>query len=159
MNKNIEGDNNPNYKHGGKGTRLYRIWKGMKNRCSNPNSPTAKWYFKKGISLHEEWKKFEPFKEWADSSGYSDLLTIDRVNSSGNYCPDNCRWVDMITQNNNKSSNRTVEIDGKIFTASELCKIYNIKLNTLLSRLNANWTINKLLIPSKGRGSNQVTYG
>ena len=82
------------YKHGGSNTRLYNIWCDMKSRCSNPNERAYKWYGGKGISVCDEWKSdFAQFKNWALNNGYNDSLTIDRVDSNKNYCPDNCRWI------------------------------------------------------------------
>jgi hypothetical protein len=84
-------------KHGesvvGKRTRLYIIWSSMKNRCFNPNSKSFKNYGGKGISIIKEWLNYKIFKSWALSNGYSDKLTIDRINSNMGYCPSNCRWI------------------------------------------------------------------
>ena len=92
-----------NRTHGCTGTRLYRIWKAMHTRCLNPNSPAFKYYGGRGICICEEWRKdFAPFKEWAESNGYLDDLTIDRIDTNGDYSPSNCRWITMKEQNENK---------------------------------------------------------
>lgn len=90
--------------HGQCGTRIYRIWKAMKNRCLNPNTPDYKrWYGSNGITVCEEWKNdFSSFYEWSMANGYRDDLSIDRIDPSGNYEPSNCRWADAKTQANNK---------------------------------------------------------
>lgn len=80
-------------KHGMKGTRLYRIWKAMKTRCYNLNIPYFKYYGGKGITVCDEWSM---------ANGYSDELTIDRIDSDKGYFPENCRWVTMTIQNQNK---------------------------------------------------------
>ena len=78
----------------GKGTRLFQIWMGMKQRCNNPNSPKYKRYGGRGIKIADEWlKDFSSFHNWATKNGYNDHLTIDRVNNNGNYEPDNCQWI------------------------------------------------------------------
>lgn len=90
--------------HGDCGTRLYRIWKAMKNRCNNPNNPSyKKWYGIKGVKVCEEWNNnYLPFKEWALSHGYDDNLSIDRIDPYGNYEPSNCRWATATEQARNK---------------------------------------------------------
>lgn len=81
-------------------TRLYKIWISMRKRCLNPKHEN---YFKKGISVCQEWSSsFDNFYKWSMENGYSDNLTIDRINNNGNYEPNNCRWTDMTTQNRNK---------------------------------------------------------
>jgi hypothetical protein len=80
--------------HGMSGTRIYRTWAGMKDRCHNPNSYTRKYHGDLGIQVCQEWlDSFEAFYEWAMANGYRDDLFIDRINGDGFYCPENCRWV------------------------------------------------------------------
>lgn len=74
--------------------RLYRIYQGMKSRCYNKNNPRYLYYGLKGVVLCEEWlNDVNTFVEWSLHNGYEDGLTIDRVNSSSNYTPENCEWV------------------------------------------------------------------
>lgn len=89
--------------HGLTGTRLFNIWKGMKTRCFNPNSQAYKNYGGRGITICDEWKSdFQHFHDWAILHGYSDSLTIDRINNDGNYEPSNCRWATRKQQNSNR---------------------------------------------------------
>lgn len=89
-------------------TRLYQIWVGIKSRCFGVKSSAYREYGSRGISVCDEWKNsFLSFKEWALSHGYSDDLTIDRIDVDGNYSPDNCRWVsNSVQQFNKRISNR-----------------------------------------------------
>lgn len=81
-------------KHGLAHTRLYTIWLDMKQRCGNPKNTAYLYYGYKGISVCSVWEEnFIEFYAWAMSSGYSDLLTLDRINSDGSYAPENCRWL------------------------------------------------------------------
>lgn len=86
-----------NWKHGESGnktrSRLYVIWSNMKQRCNNPNNYTFRWYGGRGIIMCEEWDDYLNFKEWALSHGYSDDLTIDRIDPDGDYEPSNCQWI------------------------------------------------------------------
>lgn len=88
--------------HGATGTRLYRIWKAMHNRCSNKGATGFKNYGGRGISVCAEWHKFEPFQSWALSTGYSEALSIERDDTNGNYQPSNCTWANHITQSRNR---------------------------------------------------------
>lgn len=90
-------------KHQKTGTRLYRIWNGMKSRCSNSTHPGYSHYGGRGITVCDEWKNSsKAFFEWALANGYEDHLTIDRIDVNGNYEPSNCRWVTQRVQCSNK---------------------------------------------------------
>lgn len=90
-------------KHGGKNTRLYRIWSGIKDRCLNVKSKDFIKYGNRGITICNEWKNdFSTFREWSVNNGYSELLSIDRIDNNGNYEPNNCRWANCKVQSLNK---------------------------------------------------------
>lgn len=92
-----------NVTHGGSGTRLHRIWDSMKTRCTNPNSKTFKYYGGRGISVCTEWlHDFTAFRDWALANGYRDDLTLDRIDTDGNYGPTNCRWATWHEQRMNQ---------------------------------------------------------
>ena len=74
-----------NYKHGMRHTRIYNIWRSMRQRCSNPKCINYKNYGGKGVQVCPEWEDFQTFYDWAMSNGYTDKLTIDRLDASGNY--------------------------------------------------------------------------
>ena len=93
-------------------TRLYRVWASMKDRCYNPNKKEYHNYGGRGITICDEWRDdFQEFHDWAFTNGYDEnaprgACTLDRIDVNGNYCTENCRWVDMKTQNNNRRNNK-----------------------------------------------------
>lgn len=125
--------------------RIYRTWKKMHIRCSDPNSDRYKWYGGKGIEVCNQWSSFIEFRSWAYASGYDDTLTIDRINSEKNYSPDNCRWVDMKVQANNRTSNKIVYFEGKEYTVTELAEEKGMLPSTIFNRLKLGWTINRTI--------------
>lgn len=92
----------PHLIHGGRRTRIYSIWSGMRKRCENQNSKAFPSYGGRGIHVCDEWNDFAMFRKWAFSNGYSDELSIDRKDNDGNYEPDNCRWATPKQQANNR---------------------------------------------------------
>lgn len=103
--------------------RLYSIYTNIKTRCYNEKSPNYKSYGERGIAMCDEWKeKFEPFMTWALKNGYSDDLTIERVDVNGNYEPSNCKWIPMKQQASNKQNTLKV---GNV-TLKSICKEHGL---------------------------------
>lgn len=110
-------------KHRLSDSRLFNIWSGMKQRCCNTKSISYKNYGGRGITICDEWKNsFESFYEWAMANGYSEELTIDRIDVNDNYEPSNCRWTDKETQGNNKTNNVIITYNGQTMNISQWAK-------------------------------------
>lgn len=97
--------------HGLSGSKLHQCWKNMKQRCYNSKADRYKNYGGRGIIVCDDWLSFENFKNWALNSGYSDTLSLDRINPDKNYEPENCRWISYLENHNlmmsfNKTNNR-----------------------------------------------------
>ncbi len=126
--------------------RLYNIWIGMRQRCRDSNSPDYHKYGERGIVVCKEWNEsYLSFREWAMSHGYGDSLSIDRKDVNGNYEPDNCRWANMIEQNNNLRSNRLIEYKGNIHTLAEWAKILDIPYKLIKQRFHRGWSFNRIV--------------
>lgn len=140
--------------HGMSKTRLYNIWKGMLKRCYYENSTNYEHYGKKGIRICEEWLNFEGFRDWATTHGYADNLTIDRMDNDSNYSPDNCRWVDMKTQERNTTRNKFITFRGETHCLIEWAEIVGINYRTLQGRIfRYGWSIERALsTPTGNRG-------
>ena len=103
-------------KHGMTNNRLYNIYYDMKQRCYNHKNTNYKYYGGRGISICDEWlgeDGFINFSNWALENGYTDDLTIDRIDTDGNYSPSNCRWADSYTQIKNRRNSKFVNDNGK----------------------------------------------
>lgn len=129
--------------HGDRYARLYRIWCNMKSRCYDSACPSYERYGNKGILMCDEWREsYQAFKDWAIGHEYNDMLSIDRIDNSRGYYPENCRWATPKEQANNRSSSRYFRYEGRDVTISELSEITGIKYHTLFARLNhLNWTM------------------
>lgn len=133
-------------KHGDARTKLNKVWRNMKDRCYNLHNKRYSHYGARGITVCDEWRNdYAKFKQWAIDNGYSAGLSLDRINNDGNYCPNNCRWVNSVTQNNNFSRNHFVTYNGITLSISQWAKKTGIPRNTLDWRIAKGWDIGKAL--------------
>lgn len=92
----------------------------------------------------EEWKNdFKTFYDWAISSGWRQGLSIDRIDVNGNYCPENCRWITMKEQAQNRRNTVFIEYKGVKKCLAEWARILNISENTLTHRIKRGWDVDK----------------
>lgn len=143
-------------KHGLTNSTLFHVWVGMRDRCSNPNSPRYKRYGGRGICLCEEWNNdFLAFYNWAIMNGYEKGLTIDRIDYDGNYCPENCRWITNSEQQYNKSTVPLYPYKGEMISTGQFQKMlgipcrgyawYRIKRGMSLQQIADEWEASKTI--------------
>ena len=106
-------------RHGESYTRLYRTWRSMRQRCSNPNHADYGNYGGRGIAVCSEWENYETFRDWAIRNGYDNRLTIERKNTDGNYEPGNCCWITQAKQCQNMRTSVFVTAWGETKCAAE----------------------------------------
>lgn len=111
-----------NRTHGMSNTRIFGIWEKMRQRCKNQNDKYYSQYGGRGISVCMEWdSSFEKFYQWSVDNGYSDNLSIERIDVNGNYCPENCSWIPMSEQPRNRTNTIRVFYNGKEWCLRTLC--------------------------------------
>ena len=132
-----------NIKHGMSESKIYYIYKGMKQRCYNPTGTNYKNYGGRGIKVCDEWlgeHGFENFYKWAIDNGYKDLphkqCTIDRIDVNGNYEPNNCKWSNAVEQANNTRRNVNINFNGKTQTLTRWCRELDLSIGMVLSRIH-----------------------
>lgn len=123
-------------------TWIYKEWLGIKTRCYNINHSSYLSYGGRGIKLCDEWLEYENFKEWSFNNNYSEELTIDRLNTNKNYCPENCRWATHEQQVESRHNNRRIIAFGENKTLMDWiedprCKVC---LKSLKNRLKSGWS-------------------
>ena len=117
-------------------TRLYRIWNAMKNRCYLKSHHAYSYYGARGITVYAEWKdNFETFYDWAINNGYSEGLTIDRIDNNGSYSPENCKWSTREEQVNNRRSCVLITYNGETKNLMQWCELLNLSYKLIHQRM------------------------
>lgn len=113
---------------------LFQTWCEMRYRCENPEKWQYKYYGGRGIAVCERWSKFENFV--SDMGNRPEGTTLDRIDSNGNYSPENCRWATKKQQANNSRNNRRITVRGESMTVAEASDRYGVKAQTIYARLD-----------------------
>ena len=130
--------------HGKTGTKVYRAWLHMKDRCNNTNDKEYKRYGARGIAICKEWKSFEQFFE--DMGESPKGTSLDRIDNNKIYCKENCKWSTPREQANNRRSNRFITYNGRTETLAEWGRITGINAKNINRRIdNYGWSIEKAL--------------
>ena len=132
--------------HGLTGTALFRVWINMKQRCYDSHHRAFHNYGGRGITVCDEWLD-DPiaFVRWAENNGWSDGLTIDRIDNDGSYSPDNCRFVTYTVQARNKRTSVFVEYGGQEMCFADFVDKYcTVNQNAARGRLRLGWSLEKI---------------
>lgn len=137
--------------HGLSSKRLYKIWIGMKCRCYNPKNSAYHNYGARGIAICNEWKMFLPFYQWAISNGYTEGLTIERIDVNGDYWPDNCTWIPKREQSYNMRSNRMITFKGVTKSIHEWSIETGLSIGVIRGRVDIlKWGLEDVFSKPKG---------
>lgn len=140
-------ESKPTLRHNMSKTRLYREWAAMKRRCLTPSCKAYKNYGGRGIKICKKWESsFESFMAWALSNGYSDELTIERIDVNGDYCPENCKWIPANEQQKNRTSCLFIHYNGKNQNLFDWCKEMNLSYKLIHNRIHKlGWTFERAI--------------
>jgi hypothetical protein len=131
----------------------------MMYRCYSPKSHSYKHYGERGITVCDEWKNYLKFRDWAIASGYDEAAAryecmLDRIDVNAGYFPENCRWVDIQVQNNNKRTCHYITWNGETHTVTEWNDILGFPPGLLFNRFRNGWDMNRAAtepVKKKGR--------
>lgn len=135
--------------------RLYPVWQNIVSRCYKESQKCYKYYGGRGIKVCDEWKdNFVAFYNWAIANGYDEKAeygkcTIDRIDVNGDYEPQNCRWLTVKEQANNRRSNRLITINGETKTLQQWSDLYCIEHKTIAGRYKRGKRGEDLIAPPK----------
>lgn len=142
--------------HGEAGTRLYGVWNAIKQRCYNPTCREYKFYGAHGISMCDEWRyNYESFMKWCIEHGYDKnaprgKTTIDRIDVYGNYEPNNCRFITMLSQSRNRRNTILLTHNGKTQSLPDWSDETGLSQRVIWDRLKEGWNVSDALtIPKR----------
>lgn len=136
--------------------RTYRTWCQMRTRCRSDEPRYYPHYKGKGIRVCERWDDFSKFLQ--DMGERPEGKTLDRIDNSLGYSPDNCRWATVVEQANNKSSNTLLTFAGETLNVSQWARKTGIPRHTLFLRIRSGWPVDKLLTKEPIKKNHMVTF-
>lgn len=127
-----------NKTHGMTNSPIYHVWQGMKKRCNDSSDKFFHRYGGRGIKVCDRWlHSFESFYE--DMGERPANGTLERIDSDGDYCPENCRWATPKEQARNMSRNKLVTINGIALPMIQMCELLGVNYYRVRSRLRRGW--------------------
>lgn len=139
---------------------LIRTFHHMHDRCYNKNDKRYNDWGGRGIKICDEWNEdIESFIQWAVSNGYQPGLSIDRIDNNDDYCPDNCRWVTLSENNQNRRSSRYYTYLGKTQNLQQWCDEFNVSRSMVNKRLEMGWEFEEALLTPKNTREVETIIG
>ena len=132
--------------HGMDGTPTYNSWRGIIKRCTDPNNASYQSYGGRGIKVCDRWMKFKNFLE--DMGVKPEGKSIDRKDTNGDYCPENCQWSTAKDQARNRNNNRLIEFNGEVKCITQWSDELGIPYAVLNYRLSRGWDVKRALTQS-----------
>jgi hypothetical protein len=126
-------------------TKLYGVWNAMRGRCNSPGTKDYKRYGARGIRVCAEWGHYGKFRAWALKNGYRKGLTLDRMESDGNYEPDNCRWISKGEQQANIRRAIMLTLNDETRSLYRWARIVGMSADLLRTRHYSGWTDEQVL--------------
>jgi hypothetical protein len=127
-----------NRTHGRSKHPLYHVWRGMLRRCYSRKCKSYPSYGGRGITVCDGWRNsLRDFCRWAMSNGWTNGLHLDRIDNDGGYSPENCRFVSVRVNQQNRRDSRIVEINGERRCLAEWARIKGLKYTTVKERIRA----------------------
>ena len=138
----------------------FNSYRCMMDRCYREKNVNYKRYGGRGITVCEEWHEIRNFEKWVEENPYFEGATLDRIDYNGNYEPSNCRWADMKTQCNNRSSCVILEYNGEKHNITEWAKILGVNRSTLINRKFKGWNDKDIItIPTNPKNQYMIKRG
>ena len=123
----------------------YGSYHSMMDRCYRKTAKNYKFYGGRGITACEEWHEPENFAKWASESGYKKGLWLDRIDTNGDYCPENCKWSTPQEQANNRRNNNVLTYRGESHTLAEWARILGVKKSLIKTRVWYGWSPERVI--------------
>jgi hypothetical protein len=132
--------------------RLYNIWLGIKQRCSNSKNHEYHNYGGRGITVYKEWLDYKVFHDWALASGYAPNLTVERIDVNKGYFPSNCTWITLVDQQWNRRSSRYITINGITKHLTEWANQVGLRPSAITYRIDKmGWDEKKAVLTPSSR--------
>lgn len=135
--------------------RLFDVHRQMLRRCADQKCPDWPNYGGRGIRVCDEWQDVKRFTHWALTSGYARGLTLDRIDTNGNYEPGNCRWATVLEQARNARRVVMLTVDGVTRPLVEWAEQTGISPRTMKMRVRLGWSDHDTVMIPPVRGRNQ----